>query len=75
MWSTIGWWEAFRTTLERQERERAAIAAVRGLSEQLGVLPLYFNPAVLAYPASLRGVNVAASSTEMSWNIHEWELR
>ena len=44
------------------------------LSEQLGVIPLYFNPGVLAYPAALRGVSVRAAQAEATWNIHEWEL-
>jgi peptide/nickel transport system substrate-binding protein len=66
---------AFQTTLDPTVRIQHLAEAARILSEQLGVLPLYFNPGVLAYPAGLRGINVTDAEADMSWNVHEWEFR
>jgi peptide/nickel transport system substrate-binding protein len=65
----------FRTTLDPAERTRHLAGAIAILSDQLPVLPLYFNPGVLAYPAGLRGVDLKAGDGEVSWNVHQWELR
>jgi peptide/nickel transport system substrate-binding protein len=67
--------EGFRTTLDPAERNRHLAGAIALLSDQLPVLPLYFNPGVLAYPTALRGVDLKAGDGEVSWNVHEWELR
>lgn len=66
--------DAFYMTLDRAERNRQSIQAWRILTEQLGVLPLYFNPAVNAYAAGLRGIDVRTADAEMSWNVHLWEF-
>ncbi len=65
----------FRTTLDPAERTRHLAGAIAILSDQLPVLPLYFNPGVLAYPSQLLGVDLKAGDGEVSWNIHQWELR
>lgn len=66
--------DGFYMTLDRPERDRQSIQAWRILTEQLGIMPLYFNPAVNAYPAGLHGVDVRTADAEMSWNIHMWEF-
>ncbi len=66
---------AFRTTLDPTDRTRNLAGAIAILNDQLPVLPLYFNPGVLAYPAGLRGVDLKAGDGEVSWNIYQWELR
>jgi len=67
--------EQYQTTFMREERIGHLAQAARILSEQLGVIPLYFNPGVLAYPATLRGVSVKAAEEEATWSMYEWELR
>lgn len=67
--------EAFRTTLDPTERMRHLTDAIAILSEELPVLPLYFNPGVIAFPSSLQGIDLKAGDGEVSWNVHEWELR
>lgn len=67
--------DAFLTTLDRTQRNRQIIQAVKILTENLGVIPLYFNPAVVAYPRGLTGINLITAQAEMSWNVHEWEFR
>jgi peptide/nickel transport system substrate-binding protein len=67
--------EGFRTTLDPAERTRHLSGAIALLSDQLPILPLYFNPGVLAYPSGLRGIDLKAGDGEVSWNVHQWELR
>jgi peptide/nickel transport system substrate-binding protein len=67
--------EGFRTTLDPTERTRHLAGAIALLSDQLPVLPLYFNPGVLAYPSALRGIDLKAGDGEVSWNVHQWEFR
>jgi peptide/nickel transport system substrate-binding protein len=66
---------SYLTTLDPIERGRHVAEAARILSEQLGVMALYFNPSVLAYPSSLQGVNARAATAELAWNVHEWQWR
>jgi peptide/nickel transport system substrate-binding protein len=67
--------EAFQTTVEASARIQHLAQAVRVLSEDLGVFPLYFNPGVLAYPSGLSGIDVTDPEADVSWNVHEWEFR
>jgi peptide/nickel transport system substrate-binding protein len=67
--------DAFLTTLDPAERLTLLGQELAMLSEQLPLLPLYFNPGVVAYPSVVRGVNLKAGDGEVSWNVHEWELR
>lgn len=66
--------DALNTTLDRKQRDGIVIQALKIWTEQLAAIPLYFNPSAMAYPSSLKGINVPSPTTEMSWNIHEWEL-
>ena len=66
---------AFNSTLSRSERDQLVVQAAGIVTEQLPVLPLFFNPAAWAWPSSVRGVRIEAPTTEPTWNIHEWELK
>jgi peptide/nickel transport system substrate-binding protein len=66
---------ALNTTLARDERNRLIIEAARILNEDVAIIPLYYAPSVLAYPAELTGVSVKGIAVDIEWNIHEWELR
>jgi peptide/nickel transport system substrate-binding protein len=67
--------DAFYTTLDRGERNRQLIQAWKLITEDLGILPLYFNPAVLATPTGLTGVDITAPDAELTWNIQDWIFR
>ncbi len=67
--------QVFLTSLEPRERQEAVAQAARTLTEDLGVIPLHFNPGVIAYAAAVHGVAVRAPDAELAWNIHEWDLR
>jgi peptide/nickel transport system substrate-binding protein len=67
--------DTFNNTLSRSERDQLVVRAARIVTEQLPVLPLFFNPAAWAWPSSVSGVRIEAPTTEPTWNIHEWEMR
>jgi ABC-type transport system substrate-binding protein len=67
--------EALQTTLDPDERGRHAVGLARVLSEDAAAVPLFFNPAVYAYPAELHGISLASPQAAISWNMHEWEWR
>jgi peptide/nickel transport system substrate-binding protein len=67
--------DAFLTSLDPKDQSRALIEAIKALTEELGVIPLHFNPRAVAYAAGLVGVRVRTGTVDPSWNIHEWELR
>jgi peptide/nickel transport system substrate-binding protein len=67
--------EGLSTELDRARRDRLAVDAVRVLTEELPIIPLYFNPTVLAYPTALHGVVYRHPAAERTWNIHEWVFR
>ena len=66
--------DLFNTTLGRSERDKLVVQAAKLNSEELPVLPLFFNPAAWAWPTALKGVHLVAPTTEPTWNIHTWEL-
>jgi peptide/nickel transport system substrate-binding protein len=64
--------ETFASTLDPAGRQQAVIQAAKALSDDLGVIPLHFNPGVIAYSTGITGPSVKASDAELSWNIYEW---
>ena len=67
--------DAWLTTLDQNERHRLVAQAARVMTEDLGMIPLHFNPAAIAQPTGLIGLQLKAPDVEQSWNIHEWEYR
>jgi hypothetical protein len=49
------------------------VQMTRVLSEQLPILPLYYNLDVVAHTSALRGVRVVPDGS-IGFNVHEWEL-
>ena len=49
----------------------------RVVSEDLPLLPIYFNVRVTAYEADLRGplLGTTPTSGSDSWNVYQWEWR
>jgi peptide/nickel transport system substrate-binding protein len=67
--------DAWLTTLDQNERHRLVAQAAKIITEDLGLIPLHFNPAAVAYRTGLTGVQLKAPDVDMMWNIHEWEYR
>jgi len=61
------------TTLDENQRHQQAAQAAKIMTEDLGVIPLHFNPAANAYATGITGVQLKAPDVEQTWNIHEWE--
>jgi len=69
-------WDAFTVTMDRAGRNRQVVRMEALISEQLPVIPLFFNFAASAYLNALHGPDPGAvNDTLITWNIHEWELR
>lgn len=64
---------AFATSLERTQRSELMIQMATMLSEQLPILPLYYNLDIVAHSAVLRNVQVVPDGS-IGFNIHEWEM-
>jgi peptide/nickel transport system substrate-binding protein len=67
--------QTYLTTLEPRDRHAAVAEAVKILTTDLGIIPLHFNPGAIAYASGLHGIALKAPASDISWNIHEWELR
>lgn len=67
--------DAFATSLDREERSGIAVEMLRFLSEQLPIIPLYYNLDVAAHVAALHAPRLVAPNGSIGWNMHEWELR
>jgi peptide/nickel transport system substrate-binding protein len=59
-------------TLDRSERVKQIVEAARILNEDLGVIPLYYSAAVLAYATGVQGINVKSVDADWFWNVYEW---
>ena len=63
------------SSLDRDARSRAAVAAMKLVSDELPIIMMYYNNVVQAHVAALRGPDTYAPGAVRTWNIHEWELR
>jgi ABC-type transport system substrate-binding protein len=67
--------EALSTTLERPARARILGQLASILTEHEPSVSLFFAPQPWVFVNELQGLKLAASDANMSWNMHEWELR
>ncbi len=65
----------FNATLDRPERARLLAEMVHILSDDVGVISLYFNLNVTAFVSGLVGPKIAVPESDIAWNVYEWELR
>jgi peptide/nickel transport system substrate-binding protein len=65
--------EAFETTLEADRRVEQVVAMAKMVSDDVVVLSLFFDVQPIAFVAALKGPGEFVS--DVSWNVHEWELR
>lgn len=67
--------DAFSRTLQFNEQEQQVSQMVRLLSDDMQSISLLIRGQPWIYVAGLRGITLAPPEGNMSWNIHEWELR
>jgi peptide/nickel transport system substrate-binding protein len=66
---------AFRDAIAQTERVRYIAEMARVFTTDLPAIPLLYDMRVYAYVAALRGPQIAAQETSISWNFHEWEFQ
>ncbi|HZT07295.1 MAG TPA: ABC transporter substrate-binding protein [Chloroflexota bacterium] len=67
--------ETVNTTLDRTERAQTFVAMQRIFSEELPVIPLYFQPSVTGFVSGLVGPGNVPPDTAINWNVYTWEFR
>lgn len=67
--------DALQTAIDPREQQRLWRELVRVQSEELPLLPLYFNIQVELYRQGVAGaVGTARPEGGQTWNIAEWDL-
>jgi peptide/nickel transport system substrate-binding protein len=66
--------DAYIVSLDRSQRANLLAQMARIFTEDAPVISLYFNPIVTAHTASLKGPKPVVLTSEVSWDIHTWEL-
>ena len=67
--------DAFNATLDRDQRIQILADMARIWTEDAPVISLYFNPTVTAFVAGLQGPQPVVPTSDVAWNVHEWEFR
>lgn len=65
-------YDAWLAAVDPRERERIVVQTTKFISEELPMLPLYFNYLVVAYPQTLVGPLPKAPASTPHHNVHEW---
>jgi ABC-type transport system substrate-binding protein len=68
-------YDAWRTTISRDEAAQRMVEMMKLLSEELPSLPLYYNYQVVAHTAALVGPQPMTPDSTRCANIHEWHWR
>jgi peptide/nickel transport system substrate-binding protein len=68
-------YDAWRTTLSRDEAAQRMVEMMKLLSEELPSLPLYYNYQVVAHTATLAGPQPLTPDSTRYSNVHEWHWR
>jgi peptide/nickel transport system substrate-binding protein len=66
--------EVYNSSLERHDRNRAVMQAMKLVSDQAAYFPLYYGYEVVAHGGSLVGPRAARKASAM-WKIEEWHWR
>jgi peptide/nickel transport system substrate-binding protein len=67
--------ETFNTTLDRGERVHLLVGMARVFSEDAAVISLYFNPTVTAFVSGLTGPRPVVPTSDVAWDVQQWEFR
>jgi len=63
----------YETALDRTERGKAVAQMMKLISEDVPIIPLYYNLEFLAHVSNLTGPQVSVSTDAATWNMHEWK--
>ena len=65
-------YDAWLAAVDPREREQVVIQATKFMSEEIPMLPLYFNYLVVAHVQRLAGPLPKAPASTPHHNVHEW---
>jgi hypothetical protein len=68
--------DCFRVTIPRTKRMQIARGIIQHISEQLPVLPLFYDATPSLMHNRLKGVTPLTGSEDgrQTWNAHEWDV-
>jgi len=64
--------QVFNSTMERSSRDQTVIQMMKILSDDVGVIPLYYNLDAVGFVGSLAGPTISAPDTTRDWNVQDW---
>ncbi len=67
--------ELYNTTLDRPQRNQHTAAIMKLLTEELPILPMYFNFEAVAHVSNLQGPEPFTPESSYYGNIHTWQWR
>jgi peptide/nickel transport system substrate-binding protein len=67
--------DAFGSELDRNERTRLLVDAMKVLNDDLPAISLFYRTQPWAHVAALTGPKLAAPDANVSWDIYAWEFR
>lgn len=67
--------DAFSQALEPREREQQVTTMVQLLTDDMQSISLMIRGQPWVYVSELKGIALVPPEGNMSWNLHEWELR
>lgn len=62
----------YDTSLDRAERNTSIVQLLKLVSDEVPIIPLYYNLEFIARVAALHGPEVGVSIDGVTWNVHEW---
>ena len=65
----------FASTLDAGERNQQVVQMAKILSEEVGVIMLFFNYNVSAHSSAVTGPDPKAFDTLVDWNIDQWQIK
>ncbi len=66
---------AYNGTLDKNERVDLLAQMSRVFSDDVAVISLYFNPSVSPFVAALTGPTSVVPTSNIAWNVWDWQLR
>ena len=67
--------ERYQTTIAFEPRMEVARQIVRMQTDQLPVVPLFFDSWPSAAAPRMMNVGASANAGESTWNVHQWDVR
>ena len=67
--------QTYSRTLDRDERIQQIAQMSAVISEELATASINVNPGIIAFVSALQGLDSVGPESNVSWNVHDWQLR